>query len=249
MQIQRVEVSNLKRKVLFPLGLVGIGLFLLSVNSIMSFKKEIPLNVTDSLLVSFEGENGKGLPVLEKKINYDGKNESVLSFIKNLTYQITPNSGLSNGDTVVVKAVYDKHQTEMVGIVPEEPERRFVVEGLYEVRTDEETNTTYIDDLQIPDSMNGSEEDRKLYLDYMNAIANGSSDEADLSNQWLQGQESNADIRANRTFLKDDYQDYGNEAFDQANEYGRSSSQEYMVKPVVLEEKVIGWETIFKPGE
>ena len=65
----------MRKKIILPVGLVAFVLLLLAVNSIMSFKKEIPLDLTTGLEVQFSGENGSGTVTVTKNIEYDGLNE------------------------------------------------------------------------------------------------------------------------------------------------------------------------------
>ena len=62
--------NNGQRTIILPIGLVTLVILLIAVNSIMSFKKEIPVNLTSDIQIQFEGENGSGTATVIKDIKY-----------------------------------------------------------------------------------------------------------------------------------------------------------------------------------
>ena len=235
----------MRKKVLLPVGLVAFVLLLLAVNSIMSFKKEIPLDLTKGLGVQFSGENGSGSVSVTKNIDYDGQNETVKRFIDSVTYSINPDSGLSNGDLVTIIAHYDDELRKLGSVVVENPTKEIQVEDLLTISVSDDKDTVYAEGYEIPESMSGTEVDRRLYIEYMKSLEQPKEETA-VPEDWNQGQVPTEALRDERVFLISEFNDYKNDAFDQAKEYGRSSSQEYQVRPVVEADQVIGWKTVFR---
>ncbi len=245
MPIQNRGMMSMRKKIILPVGLIAFVLLLLAVNSIMSFKKEIPLDLTTGLEVQFNGENGSGTVSVTKNIEYDGLNETVKRFIDSVTYSINPESGLSNGDLITVTAHYDDELRKLGSVVVENPTKEIQVEDLLTISVSDDKETVYAEGYEIPGSMAGSEEDRRLYIEYMKSLEQP-KDETAVPEDWSQGQVPSEDLREERVFLISEFNAYKNDAFDQAEEYGRSSSQEYQVRPVVEADQVIGWKTVFR---
>lgn len=160
----------MRKKIILPVGLIAFVLLLLAVNSIMSFKKEIPLDLTTGLEVQFNGENGSGTVSVTKNIEYDGLNETVKRFIDSVTYSINPESGLSNGDIITVTVHYDDELRKLGSVVVENPTKEIQVEDLLTISVSDDKETVYAEGYEIPESMSGSEEDRRLYIEYMKSL-------------------------------------------------------------------------------
>lgn len=167
MPIQNRGMMSMRKKIILPVGLIAFVLLLLAVNSIMSFKKEIPLDLTTGLEVQFNGENGSGTVSVTKNIEYDGLNETVKRFIDSVTYSINPESGLSNGDIITVTVHYDDELRKLGSVVVENPTKEIQVEDLLTISVSDDKETVYAEGYEIPESMSGSEEDRRLYIEYM----------------------------------------------------------------------------------
>lgn len=238
--------NNGQRTIILPIGLVTLVILLIAVNSIMSFKKEIPVNLTSDIQLQFEGENGSGTATVIKDIKYDGLSQTVKRFIDSVSYTVIPSENLSNGDIVTVTAHYDEELRKLGSIAVEDPKREFTADNLLAVKVSTDSQVIHADGYPVPDSMAGSEKDRRLYAEYMKSLENSNSEEYPVPDLWIQGENPEADYRSDKTFLISDCTDYNNDAYDRANEYGCSSSQEYMVKPLVENEQVTGWTTVFR---
>lgn len=81
-----------------------------------------PLDAFEEVVVSYGG----GEPYGYVKLQNNSGNE----FLQSLTYTVTPNSGLSNGDKVTVTFNYDKIAARQAGYRIKETSKKYTVEGL-----------------------------------------------------------------------------------------------------------------------
>ena len=90
--------------------------------------------------VTFEGTEPGGSAMVS--------NLSTDPFLQTVTYDISPVSDLSNGDTVVLTAVYDADEATSLRIAPQATEKTYTVEGLTTyVRNPSELNQEALADL------------------------------------------------------------------------------------------------------
>lgn len=199
----------------------------------------VEVDLTKNIVMDFSGVNGDGkAKVLSNHLELDSSNENYTKFSQSLTYQIEPSEGLWNGDEIRVTVSYNESYRKIAGLQPINPEMVCVTEGLETPKLSSDT---------VPSSMQYEGVD-EVFKAYMDAIENAPDDEpeADLSGIWITGQDPEAPKKEQQEFLFEDYTDYMNDAFDQAKEYGRTSSQNYRVQPVMNGDSQIGWKTVFQ---
>lgn len=107
--------------------IVIVAFVILSMAALLTGCGKKKIDVTDNLQISFEGYNGYGKAELQnayaweekafeaagiKNIDGFGSLGNALNIEMAVTWDINPNSNLSNGDTVVVKAVVDEAALE-----------------------------------------------------------------------------------------------------------------------------------------
>lgn len=236
------------KKIIIPIGLIGVIVLMLLANSVLSVQKDVPLDLTDNLVLSFEGTNGNGIATAEKNIPFDGSSSTVRKFIQSVTYDIQPKSNLSNGDSVIVTAKYDQEIANMAPFIKLNGlSKTYIVDGLQVIENGE--NGTVIDGFLIPESMDGNDEDRRLYVAYQKSLSEHSEQEEVTEQFWYSGTEPDREPKADKEFLKKEFNKTENEAYDQARAYGSDSSQQYQVKPIMENESLIGWKTVFKSEE
>lgn len=210
-----------------------------SIKSLYSAKpKEVDLS--ENIVMKFSGVNGEGkAKVQENRLDLDMNDENYRKFAESLTYTIEPSRNLWNGSKVQVTVNYPRSLSEAAQLDPVETKTVFQVEGL---------KIPVFDEQEIPESMKEKDQDRELYQQYMEALSI-QDDQADLGSIWISGEYPEAEKKQSRTFLFEDYTEYQNDAFDQAKEYGRTSSQQYRVAPVMEGEIQKGWKTVFENDE
>lgn len=112
--------------------------------------------------VSFDGFTGSG----EAAVSVQASEE----IYNSLWYEVSPSTGLSNGDTVTVSVAYSAVELETLGyFYPEITEKTFTVEGLKEYLT--------LDDTVPASSIN---EMQQMLMDQMQEEANGDVNEYNI---------------------------------------------------------------------
>lgn len=208
------------------------------------------INLTEGASVEFEGWSGQGSAKLAAKdFSYVGKDEATRRFLESVSYQITPSSNLSNGDTVQVKAIYSSTLAKLANIQVEEEDSLFTVEGLHgESRSivyGENTWSEYIDGYEIPKTMRG-EESTKLYLEYVKSLEQEAGEEAGAS-PWIQGESQSPTRRKDTTFKTEDFAGSMDAAYKAAYDFGMDSSQLFEVVPVMEADVLVGYRVQFAP--
>lgn len=121
-QMKRMQ----KRLVSFlALGLMIAGLM---TYSYQIFLKTIEVDVMQSAHLIYEGDNGNGS--LSIAIPYKGLNQRTANFLSTVRFKVSPNTGLSNGDVVLVEADYDHELAVKYNYQPVNTKLNLVVSGL-----------------------------------------------------------------------------------------------------------------------
>lgn len=220
----------------------GIAAVFIAVGSIAAISLQrdtlLEVDLTENIVMEYSGENGSGLAkVKSNDLGLDPSNENYQKFSESLSYAVDPSKDLWNGNEVHVSVSYNEGYCQAAGLKPINPEAVFMVEGLQTPKLSSDT---------VPPAMQ-DEEGQDVFKAYMDAIEKTPEDapEADLSGMWITGQNSEAPKKDSKVFLFEDYNAYSSDAFDQAKEYGRTSSQNYRVQPVMDGDSQIGWKTVF----
>ncbi len=144
------------KRIAFLLAAVGMSALIVLTGCKSDKKAQIDTtdgitNILDYVTVDFNGKNGEGTAYVN--VDYDGiETEMVggedkikdldemddlseltkyINAVSSMSFSIDKNSGLSNGDEVVVSVIYDKSAAESAGVVfGEETSRSFEVKGL-----------------------------------------------------------------------------------------------------------------------
>ncbi len=231
-----------KKKLLFAAATVATVFLVIGYLSIKSLQltKYKEVDLSKNIIMQFSGTNGEGrAKVQSNNLDLDMNDENNRKFVETLVYKIDPPQELWNGTEIKVTVSYSTSLSEMAHLKPIEPESYFRVKGL---------KAPVFTENEIPESMKEKEQDRELYQKYIEELPM-EDDQADLGSIWIAGEYPDAETKQSKEFLFEDYSAYKNDAFDQAKEYGRTSSQEYRVAPVMEGEIQKGWKTVFKNDE
>lgn len=224
-------------------------------------QERIPINVTENLEVDYSGFNEEATAEIKSnKIEYDKADETIERLIDSFEYEIVPDEGLKNGDRITVKVKYEKNLEKIANVELTNLEKEFTVSGLHgnqrkqEVRKektdDGETilkSYDVIDGIEIPSEWKMTEKEKEEYLDYLDSIGKSSETKQDTggNESWKKGISDKATKRKNTTFYIEDYKD-AITAFDEAEKFGKYSSQEYRIEQVSEDSKLVGYKCIFK---
>lgn len=96
--------------------------------SYVLFLKTVDVDVTQDASIVYNGETGSA----NVKVKNDMKayNQRMQDFMDSITYSVTPESALSNGETITIKASYDAELARRYNIHPIHATRHVVVANL-----------------------------------------------------------------------------------------------------------------------
>ena len=254
MQCQKLECKM--KKVIIRAILVLVGVALLSttcllISQFIQASNPLKIDLMDGIAVRYSGWNGEGnAETVHTGISYTGNDEAVLKFIDTIQISVSPNSHLSNGDTVTVRAIYSDNARNLANVEVVQDVMTCTVDGLngesiiYEY-DDNLKETLTIDGYEIPDNFT-TDEERQAYVSYMKSL-DGKTDvaEPEISEQWYIGKSENPTNFESTTFWTKDYGAYPKDAYYAALDFGYSSSQPFKVESVMSGGHVDGYRTVF----
>ena len=122
-----MNAEKLKSKLKYFSALVGMCIVLVFV-TYNFFLRTIKVDVMKDIVFTYTGENGNA--TVSAINGSDDLNKRTQSFLDTVTYEITPNENLSNGDTIHVVASYDETISSQYHFEAKKLEADFTVEGL-----------------------------------------------------------------------------------------------------------------------
>ncbi|MBQ3282033.1 MAG: SH3 domain-containing protein [Eubacterium sp.] len=143
--------------------------------------------------LGLEGYDGEGIlrydeEYLASLVEYSGNSSKVKHFIENVSYTVTPDTDISNGDTVTIKAEFDEKEARQVGVKVVKDTKKLVIEQLDEKDEagynygDDDSGTESTDTFDDPEDDysgdgNGDYTGNDMYsgsgLEYVTKTANG----------------------------------------------------------------------------
>lgn len=116
-----------KNKLIYflALGSMCLALVLIMYNF---FYKTVEVDVMKNIELVYTGENGSASVTVEN--NTEDLNQRIQEFMETVEYEVSPNSNLSNGDTIHIIATYDDELSMTYHYQPINTEKEFVVQGL-----------------------------------------------------------------------------------------------------------------------
>lgn len=117
----------LKSKAISALCLMVIILGLYGTCYLLFFRTT-DVNITEDIEISYRGENGSAsVMIRSKNANY---NQRISEFLGSVTYSVTPNENLKNGDEIRIEASYDKTLASRYHIDPAQTQKTILVSDL-----------------------------------------------------------------------------------------------------------------------
>lgn len=92
------------------------------------FLRTVDVDITKNASYIYTGENGNAKVTVEN--GYNDLNQRVQEFLSSVTYEVSPNKNLSNGDIIHVVASYDENLAEQYHFKAINPEIDVEVQGL-----------------------------------------------------------------------------------------------------------------------
>lgn len=116
-----------KNKLIYflALGSMCLALVLIMYNF---FYKTVEVDVMKNIELVYTGENGSASVTVEN--NTEDLNQRIQEFMETVEYEVSPNSNLSNGDTIHIIATYDDELSMTYHYQPINTEKEFIVQGL-----------------------------------------------------------------------------------------------------------------------
>lgn len=117
----------IKNKLMYFFSLTIMCAILISV-AYFGFLRTVKIDLMSNMRLIYEGENkDAGVTAIN---TMEDINQRIQAFYNSIHYTVEPDQGLSNGDTIVVKARYDESLAQQYHFDPENAEKEIVVEGL-----------------------------------------------------------------------------------------------------------------------
>lgn len=160
-----INYHDFKNKLIY---FVCFGMMLTILTSVyyVCFFREIEIDLTQHLQISFIGENGNGIiQTTRDDFNY---NQRIQPFYDTLEEEVSSNGSLANGDKVQVSINYDEVLAEQLHIHVSENTVEITVEGLAErFESTDDISEEYMDKLTLEsDRYLKKDQDRILREDF-----------------------------------------------------------------------------------
>lgn len=120
--------------------IIVLGALGFVVYALIGFDSKTDIDLVGNIDVSdlgLEGYDGEGILNYDEKylatlVEYSGTSSKVRDFISGVSYTVTPDTDISNGDTVTIKAEYDKRAARHAGVKVIKDTKKLTVEQLDE---------------------------------------------------------------------------------------------------------------------
>ena len=148
---------------------IGTGVFaaltLMNRNAVTKIDPMKNIISSDIIFSGYEGEGEAEInqEYLISKIDYDGTNKAVRSFLDGLYFELSQDEGLYNGDQITLTVVYDEESAKKAKVQLTRTTKEVQVTGL-----EYDDSNMYVDpgDMEEDDSENDSEDDSEDYDNY-----------------------------------------------------------------------------------
>ena len=122
-----MDKQKVENKFIYFISLLGMVMILVLI-AYFFFLRNVEVDIMDNAQYTYVGENGNASVVVSAK--QGGLNQRMQDFLNSVEYEVSPNSNLSNGDTIHVSATYDEALANQYHYQPKSVETDIVVEGL-----------------------------------------------------------------------------------------------------------------------
>lgn len=229
-------------------------------------QKTISIDPFEDIQIKEKGWNHSGYLDVEKgDISYNGNDQTVQKLIDSIDFKIKPNKSLENGDQVTIELQYDKDLFQRVSVQFTKESKKYTLSKLTDkkqtIRTEEKeiidengnkktdiNEYILIDGVEIPASWNMTEEEMQDYVQYVKEQDNetGFIEEHGVQEDWIQGTAKEETHRKNAKFYMRDYGNLDMDCYQEAYEFGNTSSQKFKIRPIIEKDRTIGYECQFK---
>lgn len=237
---------------------IGLGVFTLLAGVIggklLFFPEPTPVSLTEDVEVRFSGINGLGKARIMSSDTGLDYTEKTKDFLDSITYTITPDANLRNGQTVTLTASWDPEAAQTANLQITQSEEKLEVSGLQEPdeKAAEQSEEESVQEKKDPEEeykeieTKVEETRRKEEEAEKQAVKEIQEEQA---GHWIQGKSQTETHFENKKFLKRHYGQNAETALEKAQEYGESSSQFYQLVPIIENKEVLGTEVQFRPEE
>jgi hypothetical protein len=123
-----IKKTSIKTKVIYFVSLLAMCALLVS-TAYFFFLRTVDINVMEDIELIYTGENGlASVQVVAHTEKFDQRQEE---FMKTITYSVEPNTDLANGDTITIRASFDKQMASDYHFNAINTIMETTVEGLY----------------------------------------------------------------------------------------------------------------------
>ena len=122
-----MDKQKIENKFIYFISLLSMVTILILI-AYFFFLRNVEVDIMDNAQYAYVGENGNASVVVSAK---QGElNQRMQDFLNSVKYEVSPNTDLSNGDTIHVTATYDEALANQYHYQPKSVETDIVVEGL-----------------------------------------------------------------------------------------------------------------------
>ena len=174
----------------------------------------ITVDLTEGVSVKIKGEDTLGVAKIKGKFQNQTNKSYMDKFADTVTYTLSKEEFLSNGDKIILKAKYDKTLAKSKNIIIKNPKKIIKVKGL-------KTRYETYKGITIKKGLS-EEEKEEAYQEYQNAKS------ATLDETTVSGPED-ADIYQGDLAIKTNKENKNFDNFSDAYNYGKESSQKFKI--------------------
>lgn len=119
------EIAKSKCSTVLCMAIIIISLY---TTCYMLFFRTVIVDVTKDAAITYQGESAfASVKVMNRNKNY---NQRIQEFMDSITYKVTPQTELKNGDTITITATYDKELASRYHVDPIQSQREVLVSDL-----------------------------------------------------------------------------------------------------------------------
>ena len=101
----RMDKQKIENKTIYFISLLSMVCILVLI-AYFFFMRNVEIDIMENAQYSYVGENGNASVVVNPK--QGDLNQRMQDFLNSVKYEVSPNTDLSNGDTIHVTATYDE---------------------------------------------------------------------------------------------------------------------------------------------
>ena len=122
-----MDKQKIENKIIYFIGLLSM-IFILVLIAYFFFMRWVEIDIMANAQYTYTGENGTAS--VSVSVKQGDLNQRVQEFLNSVRYEVSPNTDLSNGDTIHVVATYDEALANQYHYKPKSTQTDVVVQGL-----------------------------------------------------------------------------------------------------------------------